>query len=201
MELSFNRENLEIQTRSGVRKFYLQEHTNEEFDEYLEKSSIVLDRAIAKLRDMSKEFGKGNPVDPEELHLLKKAVAESSSSLVAELLHPDDQPNPLPPVTAEWVRGNLSWRMRESIINKQNELDGVETVKDQSFLVETALVKNYLSIKIELNRIKLDPSQIIRSQSMTDSENLPGLVIETPEQSEHVSIEELEIDEDGFVQA
>lgn len=201
MELSFNRENLEIQTRSGVRKFYLQEHTNEEFDEYLEKSSIVLDRAIAKLRDMSKEFGKGNPVDPEELHLLKKAVAESSSSLVAELLHPDDQPNPLPPVTAEWVRGNLSWRMRESIINKQNELDGVETVKDQSFLVETALVKNYLSIKIELNRIKLDPSQVIRSQSMTDSENLPGLVIETPEQSEHVSIDELEIDDDGFVQA
>lgn len=201
MELSFNRENLEIQTRSGVRKFYLQEHTNEEFDEYLEKSSIVLDRAIAKLRDMSKEFGKGNPVDPEELHLLKKAVAESSSSLVAELLHPDDQPNPLPPVTAEWVRGNLSWRMRESIINKQNELDGVETVKDQSFLVETALVKNYLSIKIELNRIKLDPSQVIRSQSMTDSENLPGLVIETPEQSEHVSIDELEIDGDGFVQA
>lgn len=201
MELSFNRENLEIQTRSGVRRFYLQEHTNEEFDEYLEKSSIVLDRAIAKLRDMSKEFSSGNHVDPEELHLLKKAVAESSSSLVAELLHPDDQPNPLPPVTAEWVRGNLSWRMRESIINKQNELDGVETVKDQSFLVETALVKNYLSIKIELNRIKLDPSQVIRSQSMTDSENLPGLVIETPEQSEHVSIEELEIDEDGFVQA
>lgn len=197
MDLSFNREKIELATRSGKRTFYLEEHTNEEFDVYLEESSIVLDRAIARLREISDSLSDGNKPDPEELNFLKAAVAETSSALVAKLLHPADEPAALPPVDAKWVRANLSWRMRESIINKQNELDGVETVKDQSFLVETALIKNYYSIKLELNRLNL-ASQAIRSRLTSDSESSQVLETDNQEQQEYVSIDELETDVDGF---
>lgn len=209
MEFSFNQEEVVIKTKQGTRTFRLEEHSNEAFDQYLEQNAILFDRAISKLRDVDR---KKSAADPDELEAIRMEVTNKSAEMVAQLLIPVD---PQTPIDAAWARQNLSWRMREAIINKQNDLDGVEVVKDQSFLVTRALATNIYSIRMQMNRIQVEPetsSQMqadLDSNSMTDtksnstieSESSQASPPETAEQQEHVSIDDLEIDGDGFALA
>lgn len=197
MDFSFAEEPVKIKTKDGVREFKLVEHTTDEFELYLESISITFDRAISKLGEVNKQLVAGQKVlgesDMQEIKDLKEVVAKASSEIVAKLLHPADE---LPKVSSAWVRANLSWKMREQIMDKQNELDGVETVQDQSFLVEKSLMMSYYGLKAEANRIPTPT----KSRSTNEFESSPVSPPEIQQPSDHVSVDDLELDDDGFVQ-
>jgi len=210
MKLEFNFEPVEITPKGSKTsmKFRLEEHTSEEFDVYMERSSLAADRAISELnlvndKIRSKDY---QNLDPEKFKELQAVLEDSSLELVASILIPEAGGSR---VDSAWVKKNLSWPMREAILNKQNELDGVEKVKDQSFLVQKALRANYLYTKQALEQHRLSvaipdqtPASLLSSllPNSADSPELEQLMTQEPqEQPEHVSIDELETDEDGLV--
>jgi len=134
MFLNHEEEEVEIKTRHGVtRKFKLVEHTCEELDSYIELTASKYDDAIEQMRIAQRSLQYGQTVDSQILFDVKEQIAEHSADIVANLLKDFDGGGP---VTASWIRKNTTRKMREKIMNKQNEIDGIETVQDQSFLIE-----------------------------------------------------------------
>lgn len=193
-----------------VRKFTLMEHTGKELDQYIIDSSEIYDTALEKLRDL----GDNSNLTADVLVQIKNEIAEHSSGLIAKLLLPDGGHS----INAEWVYHNLTRRQRGMILDKQNDLNGIETVKDQGFLIERLALTNSLAIRREAKRLNSIPASPTGQDDLTLLENLkeqlapsiPGSEsspesevnyrIETVEPSNHVGIDELEPDEDGLVQ-
>lgn len=145
MFLSHQEEPIEIKTKGGItRKFKLVEHTCEEIDAYIEATASNYDSAIEEMRLAQRSLEYGKNVDAEVLFAVKQRVAEHSSNIIAELLNDDDGNGK---VTGEWVRKNTTRKMREKILDKQNELDGIETVQDQSFLIERGALIAALQVR------------------------------------------------------
>ena len=193
------------------RTFLLIEHTGEELDQYIEETSKVYDRAIENLRESQRAINFGHVPDPQEaadlLYKVKEEVAEHSAELIVSLLHPTDG---LVSIDSQWIRKNTTRRTREKILNAQNELDGIETVQDQSFLIErqaqlTALQilrqANHPTSNLVLNSDSPEDSTPTITSSIPESQKWP----ESPQaartvilpDSEHVSIEDINIVDDG----
>lgn len=168
MFLAHEEEPVEIKTKDGiVRKFKLVEHTGEELDTYIELTASKYDDAIEQMRTAQRALNFGQTVDAQVLFDVKEQIAEHSADIVANLLKDADGGGS---VNASWIRRNTTRKMREKIMNKQNEIDGIETVQDQSFLIE----RGALIAAIQVRQASL--------QKMTQ---------------EHVPIDELEAELDG----
>jgi len=145
MFLSHEEEQVEIKTKSGsTRKFKLIEHTGDELDKYIEQTASRYDEAIETMQLAQKKLQYGQKLDSQLLFKIKEEIAEQSADLIASLLHPDDG---LDPVNAAWVRKNTTRRWREKILDRQNELDGLETIKDQAFLIERGALIAALQVR------------------------------------------------------
>lgn len=145
MFLNHNEEPVEIKIKCGsTRKFKLVEHTGNELDRYIEKTASKYDEAIEQMRIAQRSIQYGQEIDESVLMKVKDQVAEESASIIAELLIPDDGNER---VDGDWVRRNTTRRMREQILLKQNELDGIETIQEQSFLIERGALIAALQVR------------------------------------------------------
>ena len=168
MFLNHEEELVEIKTKGGItRKFKLIEHTCEELDAYIELTASKYDEAIEQMRIAQRSLNFGQTVDAKTLFEVKEQIAEHSADIVASLLKDFDGSGS---VTASWIRKNTTRKMREKIMNKQNEIDGIETVQDQSFLIE----RGALIAAIQVRQASLQKTT-----------------------QEHVPIDELEAELDG----
>ena len=206
MLLEIGQEPITWQSRDKTQKrsFILVEHTSEELESYQEKQATKYDSALELLRKTSIDLQYGR-VDQshgdqvlDSLRSIKDHVAENSASLIAELLHPTDGESP---VDERWVRRNMTRRQREQILDKQDELDGVERIKEQSFLIERSITLTIVQVTqaiAQQAQKNLTPPTLALASSIQEYESLRESLQEN-QQEDHVPIDELETMPDGML--
>lgn len=122
--ISREREVLEIEVgpRSSrtMRKFVLEEQSNEEVEEYLDMQDSLVRQSIRELVAANE-----SPTQTAAAkHMLK-----NSYPLVAMLLqYPVEGEEELERVTAEWVRRNLGPQGASAVLERQDKLNSVEAI-------------------------------------------------------------------------
>lgn len=110
MVIGLKQEPLEV----AGRKFMLREYPTTVLFDYMERCAGLIEQAVAAMRD-----GETKTILPA----LKECLGQSLELMIWVLREPTDGQGP---ATVEWLQNELSPGMRQAILDKVDELNGVE---------------------------------------------------------------------------